>query len=198
MDGNDYDFDDFAKEFNEINEGKKIPEFFENMLKNSTPQVQMPTKPKKSEILPLIDNIIKKIIRFVRNKKVATSNNGSIYELMISAFSITIGKYINNDEVLLGMLLEGRNKKAENLIGMFVRTLPFLFKPQGNIYWKDYLQKNKEEISSLKLNQRTSFENITHNYSLDESGSRAPIFDIITNYLHTPPTKWKIVHSVGP
>ena len=185
-DFNAYDFEDYAREFNKDNEDDGIPEFFEDMFKNGIPEVQMPTKPKRPDVLPIADSIIRKKLDLNDIKKVAVNNNVSVYELMISAFSITVGKYLNNDEILLGIPLGGRNKKARNLMGMFVRTLPLLFKPKANIRWKDYLQINKESISNLKLNQITSFENIVNKYSLDNSSSKAPIFDIVTNYLHLP------------
>jgi len=189
LDKVDYDFDDYAEEFNKEIEGEKIPDFFENMFENGVPEVQMPTKAKRPDVLPLATNIISKSLDLSDIKKVAVKNNVSVYELMISAFSISSGKYVNNDEVLLGIPLGGRDEKSKNLIGMFVRTLPLLFKPKPDIYWKDYLQINKELISDLKLNQITSFENIVNKYSLDKSSSKAPIFDIITNYLHIPSLK---------
>ncbi|SHK87701.1 non-ribosomal peptide synthase domain TIGR01720, partial [Clostridium cavendishii DSM 21758] len=129
LNSKDYDsaeeyWKDYLLDYNEVTE---IP------FKNSLEKEDF----KNSELTFTLDqNIVKKLERIAQNSKV------TINTIMQSIWSILLQKYNNTKDVVFGYVVSGRNpevKGIENMLGLFINTIPLRIKLEDNISFKDLL-----------------------------------------------------------
>jgi amino acid adenylation domain-containing protein/non-ribosomal peptide synthase protein (TIGR01720 family) len=125
---------------------------------------------------------------FTRLKATARKCRVTLNTMLQAAWAILLSRYSQNDQVVFGSLLSGRSsvmEGIENMIGMFLNTLPMHVKVDQNACVKDWLQYvharqnvlHDHEFSPLNQIQRWS-----------ELPRGAVLFDSVidTNNTHQP------------
>ena len=106
------------------------------------------------------------------------------YGLLMAVLGITLGKYCGSEDVVIGTAMSGRTlPEQQNMIGMFVNTLPVRLKPVGDQKLKDYVLQTAQTIRKINANQIYPFERLVPMLAPDRTAARSPVFDIIFNYL---------------
>ncbi|MBQ8015549.1 MAG: amino acid adenylation domain-containing protein [Clostridia bacterium] len=158
---------------------------FKEMFADGAPENEMPTHPKRPEILPVADTVITRSLSGKQIKETARRIGVTQYGLIMSALGIALGKYCGSEDVVIGTAMSGRTLPEQNrMIGMFVNTLPIRIKPAGDMTFKDYVLQTAQTIRTVKDNQIFPFERLVPMLAPDRTSARSPIFDIICNYLH--------------
>ncbi|WP_408029776.1 AMP-binding protein, partial [Tenacibaculum xiamenense] len=100
-----------------------------------------------------------------------------------AAYGIVVGRCSNSDYALFGSLFSGRLQGASGAaesLGLFINTLPFLTKLEGNI--TEYVQKVKKGLNELLPYEQTPLSNI-QNWS--DISNEIPLFSALLNYRHS-------------
>ncbi|MBB6716466.1 non-ribosomal peptide synthetase, partial [Clostridium gasigenes] len=135
---NDEDAEEYWKNYLlEYNEVTEIP--FKNNLKIEDY--------KNSELSYNLDqDITNKIEKIAKNSKVTVNT------IIQSIWSILLQKYNNSDDIVFGYVVSGRNpevKDIENMLGLFINTIPLRVKIEDDMSFKDLLINiNKSFIES--------------------------------------------------
>lgn len=127
-----------------------------------------------------------KIETYVRN------NSITLNSLFQSAFAILLAKYVYNEDIIFGMAVSGReNKLAENLIGMFVKTVPFRTHIDWNDNILDYINHTFKDIVTVMDNSIYSYDNLVKDLKLARSSNRNLLFDVmfVCQTMHLPEFK---------
>ncbi len=159
-------------------------EVFKEIFANGAPENEMPTVPVRPEVLPFADEEILSKIPSALVKDAAKKLGVTSFGLLSSVLGMTLGKYCGSEDVVIGTAMSGRTRMEQaGMIGMFVNTLPIRMKPVGTQKVLDYVQETAQMIRTVKENQTYPFERLVPVLAPDRNASRAPVFDVIINYL---------------
>ncbi|WP_443659035.1 non-ribosomal peptide synthase/polyketide synthase [Clostridium algidicarnis] len=113
-------------------------------------------------------------------KKLASETGSTLYMVLLSAFNILLHKYSGQEDVIVGTPIAGRlHADLQNIIGMFVNTLPMRNYPQSSKTYEEFLLEVKENSLKAYENQDYQFETLVDKLTVIRDLSRNPIFDVM-------------------
>lgn len=119
-----------------------------------------------------IDGSIKKMIDKL-NKETRSTGFG----VFLTALMIFLSKVNRQERVVVGTVSEGRSHpSAEDMVGMFVNTLPIIATVDQQKSFKEILEAVKNKSLDVFENQDVPYERIA------EYSSKNPIFDVMFSY----------------
>ncbi|MBE5782599.1 MAG: amino acid adenylation domain-containing protein [Clostridiales bacterium] len=161
---------------------------FKDMFQEGVPENEMPTHASRPDTLPYADTDLVRMISSQKLSGAAKRLGTTQYGLLLSVLGMTLGKYSASEDVIVGTAMSGRTlPEQENMIGMFVNTLPLRMKPIGDMPLKAFALETAKAIRTVKANQTYPFERLVPLLAPDRNASRAPVFDVIFNYLPEQP-----------
>ncbi|MBQ4338597.1 MAG: amino acid adenylation domain-containing protein [Clostridia bacterium] len=155
------------------------------MFADGVPENEMPSHPKRPDVLPEANVVTSRALPQSRIKETARRLGVTQYGLILSVLGITLGKYCGSEDVVIGTPMSGRTMPEQaKMAGMFVNTLPLRIKPAGDMMLKDYVLQTAQTVRTVKSCQTFPFERLVPILAPDRTASRSPVFDVILNYLH--------------
>ncbi|WP_025028797.1 condensation domain-containing protein, partial [Caldalkalibacillus mannanilyticus] len=162
---------------------KKQEEYWLKQLGEDLPVLNMPTDYPR----PSIQSFEGKSLFFTLEKTVTDKlkfmgreTGTSLYMILLSAYTILLSKYTNQEDIVVGSPIAGRaHADLEPLIGMFVNTLAMRNQPQAGKTFRQYLLEVKENALQAFENQTYPFEQIVEKLGVTRDLSRNPIFDTV-------------------
>jgi amino acid adenylation domain-containing protein len=101
------------------------------------------------------------------------------FMVLLAAFQSLLGRYANQDDVLVGTDVANRNRhETEDLIGFFVNQLVLRANLSGNPSFKDLLGRVRESALEALAYQDLPFEKIVEELSPDRDLGRSPLFQV--------------------
>ncbi|HAB60519.1 MAG TPA: non-ribosomal peptide synthetase, partial [Lachnospiraceae bacterium] len=150
------------------------------------PIVELPYDYKRGEIQSFRGNILNRVIDSnTRQRLIEFSKKSQTTEFMIftSAIMITLGKYCNQKDIIIGSPVYGRtNSEVENLVGVFVNTLALRGDTNGEKSYLDFLKEVKETALRAYENQEYQFDDLIDILEIKRDISRNPLFDVMFSY----------------
>ncbi|MDR2578930.1 MAG: amino acid adenylation domain-containing protein [Chitinispirillales bacterium] len=178
------DYTDYAAWQSENIDDGKGEEFFTQMFDGGVPETDMPTLPRRPDILPFADIDCVRIIDAGPIDEAARRLGVTTFRLLFAAAGLTLAKYCGSEDVALGTAMSGRPfEQTARTVGMFVNTLPIRVKTPGLTTASEYLKTVSESVKQVKSRQTCPFEKIVPILAPDRNASRSPIFDMVVNYL---------------
>ena len=179
------DFDDY---FSDGSRQKGLA-FYKEMFADGVPQNEMPTKGKRPKVHPICDKetcfgLAEEKTREL--KETARSYGVSDFELIFAAIAMTLGKYTDSEDVVLGIPTNIRPEGADNVIGMFVNSAPVRVKPKRGEGLDAYFSSVKKSVRGATKESPLPFEDIVAEFVKTRDDSRSPIFDVSVNYMWYP------------
>lgn len=178
-----YNFIDYVKFQGKIlnsEKGKKLESYWLNQLSGEIPVLNLPTDRKR----PVVQTYIGSSFNFdiekdlsQKLKDFASSENVTLYTLLISAFQILLHRYSNQKDILVGSPTFNRNHYAfENTVGYF--TNPVVLKGDFSepITTRAFLKKMKNTVTEALEHQEYPFSLIVKKLQLERTSSHSPIF----------------------
>lgn len=179
-----FDFQDSALWQEEQADLQSMEAAFKEMFADGVPENEMPTHPKRPDVLPVADVLISRSLPRKQIEETAKALGVSQYSLLMGVLGITLGKYCGSEDVVIGTAMSGRTlPEQQDMIGMFVNTLPVRLKPTGDMQLKDYVLQTAQTVRTVNANQIYPFERLVPMLAPDRTAARSPVFDIIFNYL---------------
>ncbi|CAL2106704.1 putative Amino acid adenylation domain-containing protein [Tenacibaculum sp. 190524A02b] len=114
----------------------------------------------------------------------AKEKQTSLYNLLFTAYAIFISKISNNNDLLIGTPVAGRNHKDLNdVIGMFVNTLPIRFQIDNQLSFEENLEKNMVTLQQDLTNDNYPFDELLSDLNLERDLSRPPLIQTLFGFL---------------
>ncbi|MDU6524812.1 MAG: condensation domain-containing protein, partial [Enterococcus sp.] len=133
----------------------------------------------KTKVIPFKKELLCKIRDFSKENKV------SDYVLIFTTISMLLSKMYKSKDFVVGTVANGRvHEAAENMLGMFVNTLPVRVSVDTDQSARQFLNMMNENILSTLSNQNYQFENIAKDLDAANEG-RNPFFDCMFVYQNT-------------
>ena len=160
--------------------------FWKEKFKGEIPVLNLPTNFARpavqsyngKKIYSEIDeNLTKQIQKLSKNMEITP------FMFLISCYYILLSKYTNQDEFVVGIPISGRiYKETNDLIGMFVNTLPLKSHVDSNLQFKEFALKIKENILDAYKYQEYPFDELVSKLNIKRDTSRNVLFDTMFTY----------------
>lgn len=106
--------------------------------------------------------------------------NVTLFVFLLSAFSLTLKQYICSQEFIIGIPFAGRHYQGVNdLIGLFVNTLPLRIDSPSHITFGDFLKKVKKLVLDVDEQQDLPLEKLIESLNLSGVIQHHPLFQIM-------------------
>lgn len=161
---------------------KKQEEYWMGLFKGNIPELELPTD------YPRPNHEIQKGDRFYFNvdgdarealKKIALDHQTTLYSVLLSAYYILLSKYSGQEDLVVGVPVLGRgHRDLENIIGIFVNTIPVRNYPTGNKRYGDFLKEVHINAFNAFDNQEMQFEMLVEKLGISREMNRNPIFNV--------------------
>ena len=164
----------------------KISEdFWLNQFNDEIPVLNMPTKPRPSVQSFEGNKINLKINKLNAEKLNSLAKELGItpYMLFLGAYYILLYKYTSQNDIVVGSPILGRNlDELNNIVGMFVNTLPIRTQIDSNLSFKDFINNIKNICLESYKHQDYPFDELVNKLNLTRDPSRNPLFDTMFIY----------------
>lgn len=158
-------------------------QYFLDMFEGDLPVNDLPYDRPRTKEMSFSGNCLQLLINsslFHKVKDYLKYNAITLNSLFQSAFSILLAKYVYNEDVIFGMAVSGReSKETEELIGMFVRTVPFRTNIDWSISTLDYIRNTFKDIVTAIDYSVYPYDNLVKDLNLPRTTNRNLLFDVM-------------------
>ena len=115
-----------------------------------------------------------------RLRQLAQHHGVSLFVLLQSAFSLLVGRWSNERDVVIGSPVAGRTQKdVEPLIGCFINTLALRTELSAGLFFTELLRRSKETVLEAFSHQQVPFEMLVDALKPERSLSHSPLFQLL-------------------
>lgn len=168
---------------------KKQEKYWHDLYADKPSTLDMPTDYPRPAVQSMEGAVIEFSIRDSLTKKIkdlANAKNTTLNAFVLAAYYILMFKYTGQEDIVIGSLVAGRqNTEIENVIGMFVNTLPIRAYPNNNKTFSEFLAEIKENVLNALENQNYRFEDLIEKMGIARDLSRNPLFDTMLIFQNT-------------
>ncbi|SFR69994.1 non-ribosomal peptide synthetase, partial [Anaeromicropila populeti] len=112
--------------------------------------------------------------------------------IFLSAVSVLLSKYSGEEDVVIGCPVMARNHKdADNIVGMFVNTVPVRLYPSAKQSFQDYLTEVKQRAVEAYKNRDCSLEDIIPEKYVERDSMQNPLFQVAVIYQNLEPYSYR-------
>jgi len=185
----DISYKDFAvwEEEQLLKDGfKDSKDFWIKQFKDDIPILNMPTSyprpaSKSYEGTTFVNMLSKELTTKVNN--FASKYNVTPYMLMLCVYYILLYKYTNQEDIVVGSPISGRNhSELEPLLGMFVNSIPLKANISSNSNFEELLTNIKDVCINAFAHQDYPFDVLVSDLNIPRDASRNPLFDTMFIY----------------
>jgi len=183
-------------EQNNLKENKlnKSQKFWVNQFKDDDiPVLNLPTNYPRPTVQSFEgSNIYKELDKNLTEKlnTLAKELNITPYMLLLSCYYILLYKYTSNEDIIVGTPIVGRESSQTNdIIGMFVNSLPLRKKLNSNESFLEFSKSVKEMCLNAFEHQTYPFDELVNKLNIKRDSSRNPLFDTMFIYQNEGNTK---------
>src|SRR4051812_21711078 len=116
-------------------------------------------------------------------RAVGRAAGASMFMTLFSVFSVLLGRYSGQDDVVVGTPIANRNRtEIEGLIGFFVNTLVLRTDLSGDPTFAEVLNRVREMALGAYAHQDVPFESVVEALEVPRDRSRTPLFQVIFSY----------------
>lgn len=116
-------------------------------------------------------------------RSIAEAEGATMFMVLLCVYNVLLSKLCNVEDVVVGTPVAGRNHAdLENVIGMFVNTLPLRSYPKGELSFTEFLADVKSRVLSCLDHQAYPYEELIDELKVERDTGRNPLFDVMFNY----------------
>ncbi len=116
-------------------------------------------------------------------KQMAEYQGCTLFTILLSAYSILLSKLSGSEDIVIGTSTAGRqHADLQNVMGMFVNTLPLRTFPKGDSTFAEFLDAVQLDSVSCLDHQSYPYEELIDQLGLERDFSRNPLFDVMFSY----------------
>lgn len=117
-------------------------------------------------------------------RQMAREQNATLFMILLSAFNVMLFRLTGQTDIVVGVPTAGRNyKDLENILGLFVNTLPIRNHPSKEKTFYQLLNEIKTNTLEAFEHQEYPFEDLVEHIMIDRDTGRNPVFDVMFNLL---------------
>jgi amino acid adenylation domain-containing protein len=116
----------------------------------------------------------------VRLRGLAQENGATLFMAALAGFSVLLGRYSGQEEVVIGSPVAGRTRsETDGVIGFFVNTIVLRCDLRGNPCFRDLLTRTRDRAAQAYVHQDLPFEKLVEELHPDRDVSRNPLHQVV-------------------
>lgn len=120
---------------------------------------------------------------------VCKKNDTTLFMITLAAFKVLLSRYTNQNDITVGFPISCRDQsEIEDLIGLFVNTLPIRTKLSDQLTFTDLLKQVKSNSLKVFENKYVSFDSVVECIRPTRELSYNPIFQVLFSYQNAIPS----------
>jgi non-ribosomal peptide synthetase component F len=120
-------------------------------------------------------------------RELSRSEGVTLFMTLLAAFKTLLYRYTNQDDVVIGTAIAGRNRvEVENLIGIFINMLVLRTSLSGNPTFRELLGRVREVTLDAYAHQEVPFERLVEKLQPARTLARSPFFQVAFGLQHQP------------
>ena len=182
-------FNDYAEWQQSEEQQKEIvkqKQFWLNLFEEVPSVIELPTDFKRPIAKRYEGNILKFELSQIETKQLKSINEraqSTMFMTVLSIYYVLLNKISNQEDITIGTPIAGRQHvDLEELIGMFVNTLPLRNYPKGELSFIKFLENVKSVTLGCFENQSYQYESLLDELKIERNTSRNPLFDTLFSY----------------
>ncbi|MCK4258700.1 MAG: non-ribosomal peptide synthase/polyketide synthase, partial [Halanaerobiales bacterium] len=177
------DFAVWQEELVNSGEVQRWEDYWVDVLDGELPVLNLPTDHPRPSIKGYDgDSYYFKIDQELSAKlnQLANKHGATLYMTLLAFYNILLSKYSRQEDIIVGTPVAGRiHPDLENIIGMFVNTLPMRNYPKPSKTFTEFLSEVKENTLKAFDNQAYQMDILVEKLDLERDMSRNPLFDVM-------------------
>ncbi|MBW7477830.1 amino acid adenylation domain-containing protein, partial [Paenibacillus oenotherae] len=157
--------------------------FWTNTFADGPPLLELPTDYTRPAVQQFEGDTIDLQIdanRTAELRRLAKDTGTTLFMVMLSAYTVLLAKYSGQDDIVVGTPVAGRpHAELDQVIGLFVKTLPMRTSPRQGLSFVSYLQEVKERALLAFGAQDYPLDGLVEKLGLERDVSRNPLFDAL-------------------
>ncbi|HEY4423383.1 MAG TPA: amino acid adenylation domain-containing protein [Pyrinomonadaceae bacterium] len=123
-----------------------------------------------------------------RLAELSNREGATLFMTLLAAFQTLLWRYSNQDDIVVGSPIAGRNRvEIEDLIGFFINTLVLRANLSGNPTFRALLDQVKETAVGAYAHQDLPFEKLVEELQPQRDLNRNPLFQVMFQFQNTAP-----------
>jgi len=123
-----------------------------------------------------------------RLAELSKREGATLFMTLLAAFQTLLWRYSNQDDLVVGSPIAGRNRQEiEDLIGFFINTLVLRTNLSGNPTFRALLGQVKETAVGAYAHQDLPFEKLVEELQPQRDLNRNPLFQVMFQFQNTAP-----------
>ena len=115
-------------------------------------------------------------------KALADQTDATLFMVLLSCYYLFLRKVSGQSDITVGTTTAGRYQPdLEDIIGMFVNTIPLRNYPRGNLSFREFLANVKAKTLDCFAHQTYPYEELIGEVHASRHTSRSPLFDVMFN-----------------
>ncbi|MFD8807983.1 amino acid adenylation domain-containing protein [Streptomyces sp. NPDC059597] len=113
--------------------------------------------------------------------------NASLFMVLLATFSVLLHRYSNQDDLVIGSAISGRNRvETEELIGCFANLLPLRMRLAQDQTLRDLVHAARDTTTAGYDHQDLPFERLLEQLGIGREASQTPLIQVMINVLTAP------------
>lgn len=186
-----YQYKDFAVWQEKLVNSDKLStqeKYWLQMFHGDIAKLNMPTDFKRPAFRNFEgDNVLLKISVELSDivHQLAKEKGMTVFNILFAAYNILLYKYTGQKDIVVGIPVGGRSSdEFENIVGMFVNTIPLRNFCDETLTFGGFLENVKNNTLEAFRNQDYQFEMLVEKLEIERDVSRNPLFDTMFSLLN--------------
>ncbi|WP_258042492.1 non-ribosomal peptide synthetase [Paenibacillus sp. UNC499MF] len=112
--------------------------------------------------------------------QIVSRHGATLFMILLASYNVLLARYSGQDDLIIGTPVAGRpHADLEDVLGMFVNTLPLRNYPVGSKTFAAFLDEVKQNALQAFENQLVPLEDLILKLQLRRDVSRNPLFDTV-------------------
>ncbi len=186
---------DFAERQHEILQERAFEQqltFWKAKMNGVLPILDFPTdhpRPERQTFAGAIEcrKVSKQIMDSLR--QLANSEAVTLFMTVLGAFEVLLYRYTGQKDIIIGIPVAGRDRvELENVIGLFVNTLPVRTDLSGDPSFRELLQRVRKNTLQAFIHRDLPFERLVQELEPQRDLSCSPLFQMMFVFQNGSPT----------
>ena len=174
----------------------KQGEFWLNELAEEVTTLDLPIDYKRPSTISFEGNTVGFTISTEeKNQLISISEieGATLFMVLLSIYNILLSKLSNQEDIVVGTPVAGRgHTDLENMIGVFVNTLPLRNYPKGDLSFREFLSQVKNRTLACFNNQTYQYEELVDKLKVQRDMGRNPLIDVMFVFQNIEAEEFKI------
>lgn len=177
------DYSEWENTNKESEHYQKALAYWKNQFEQEVPILDIYTDFPRTQIQQFAGKTIRKTLpKELQNKikRISMSNDTTEYVVLLSVFYLLLYHYSAQNEFVVGTPVAGRKyRELEDIVGMFVNTLPIRCRVDSSMEFKHFLEMVRNTVIQAFEHQEVPFDKILAEVEYDRPIGRNPLFDVM-------------------